>query len=143
VFELATAAGSGSSVGVEVFVDVVGVVTVVVEAVNVAGGAAAVPPEIVHGSTEEGGGVVFEGVGSAGSTGAIVGEVLGVLVELKIHVFGVFFEAWTDIREAEKVRGGAEVRQASGEGVGGGEVGEGGSVGGGEWRGFGEKEGWF
>jgi len=109
----------------------------------VAGGSAAVSTELVDWSAEEVVGVVLEGVHSACCIGSVVGEVLAIVVGLKILVVGVFLEAWTYLREAEKVSGGAEVGQPCREGVGGGKLCERGSVGGGEWGSFGKKEGWF
>jgi len=104
----------------------------------VAGGSAAVSTEIVDRNAEEVVGVVLEGVDSASSSRSVVGEVLAVVVGLKILVLGVFLQAWTDLREAEKVSGGAELRQARREGVGGGKLCESGGVSGGHWGGLGK-----
>jgi len=55
----------------------------------------AVSTEIVDRSAEEVVGVVFEGVAFACSIGFVVGEVLAVVVGLKIFDSCVFLLAWT------------------------------------------------
>lgn len=117
----------------EALVDDVVAVAVAGEGFIVAGGVTAVAAEVVDGSIEETVGVVLEGVEAAGSVGAVVCEVLAVVVDGEGGVLWVVVEAGGHLREAEEVRGGTELREASGKCVGGGEGGVGGGVGGGQW----------